>query len=189
MIDADVAINIEKTKRPAVFYDAALRQLAPQQFSTVPSGKACELSPQCFHLWCSVKADYATEIGRRMLLQSFGTLDSHERQKDEGNHRCPQTVKGGTNASIDLPCDLDKATRHQSWDGEQHTSSGDAGSRGEEWGCVIEKSQSGKEPIQSPIQWITIEASRELLISWITRITFVSRGILCIFDRGGSFTR
>ena len=188
MIDADVAIDIEKTKRPAVFCDAALRQLAAQQFGAIHCGKACELSPQCFHLRCSVKTDDSTQIGRGMLLQSFGTFDSHERQKDEGNHRCPQTVEGGTDASIYLTCNREEAACFQSRDGEEDTGSRDAGSRGEQWWRVIEKTQGGKESIQNTIQGITIEASRDLPISWITPITLGVHEILRIFGRGCDFT-
>ena len=133
MVDTDVTINIEKTKRPAVFRDAVLRQLAAKQFGAVHCSKACELTAECFHLRCPVKTDDPTEIGRRMLLQCFGTIDPHERQKDEGNHGCPQPIEGGADASIHLPCNRNKAARHQSRDGEEDAGSGKAASACEQW--------------------------------------------------------
>src|SRR5947208_5965515 len=105
VVDADVAIDVEKTERATALGNTPAHQLTPELLGSLLASQASELTAQGFHLGSSVQTNYSTQIGRRKLLECLGTVDPQKCKQDKYHDGCPQPIESRTDTLVDFACD------------------------------------------------------------------------------------
>src|SRR5258708_6354315 len=158
VIGPNVAVYIKKTENLAPCGDALPRDFPTESIAALQRSETCEFAAQRFHFGHAIQADETAQFSRRILLEHFRPRDPQKRQQNISNQSCAQSVKGGTEAAVNLLGHGEQATGNERWNGQQHACSWQASCGSKHRKGIVEKSHGGQEPIHRAIERISIEA-------------------------------
>src|SRR6266403_3080743 len=157
VIGPNVAVYIKKTENLAPPGDALPRDFPTESIAALQSSETCEFTAQCFHFGHAIQADEATPFSRRTLFEHLRPRDPQKRQQNISNQSCAQSVKGGTEAAVNLLGHGEQATSNERRNGQQDTGSGQIWGWSKHRKGIVEKPHGSKKTIHGPIERVGIE--------------------------------
>lgn len=161
MIDAHVAVDVQKPHECAARVDTQLSELGAEAFGPTVGRESRELAADRLDLGRAVEPEDAAQHLGVVFLERFGTLDAPQRHQEQGEERCAQAVEGRTDVAVELVRALKQTAGHEHGDRHEHAGAGH-GVGGAEQGARVVQIPAGREqPVQGAVHGIDVQAHGE----------------------------